>query len=433
MFGGVQQNRNAAQALAGRREPEANVSTFKAEQFHDPFSRFCNQLPSPWATWYPPPMLSLISLLAVIGSTPTSFAAELFGRGDFIRAKAAYAEAAARNPVDADAILGLARIELYENDLDAAATDAKAVLKLRANDEAVNALLKTVEQRRDILASAASLDVPDSGIVLPFVESEPLPAIQLRIDGKPATLVLDTGAPDITLDPDFAKALGLAISGGSEGTFLGGRTARVRHSVVRSIDVGPIALKNVTAAILPSHGFRLFKNRTVDGVVGTPFLSRFLSTIDYPHHRLVLRPRQAATADANATAIPIWLVGDHFIFADGSVNGLANQLFSIDSGGAEAGFVPVAQTVAAAHIKTFPDKAMQGIGGGGSVTIIPILADELCLGPVCRKNVEGGYTPSGSPLSIFPFAASGTITHLFLEHYAVTLDFTRMHLLLVPS
>ena len=92
--------------------------------------------------------------------------------------------AAARNPVDADAILGLARIELYENDVDAAATDAKLVLKLRANDDAAKALLETVEQRRNILASAASFDVPDAGIVLPFVESEPLPAIQLKSTGN---------------------------------------------------------------------------------------------------------------------------------------------------------------------------------------------------------------------------------------------------------
>ena len=378
-------------------------------------------------------MLSLISLLSVIGLTPASSAAELFARGDFIGAKAAYANAAARNPVDADAILGLARIELYENNVDAAAKDAKAVLKLRAYDEAAKALLKTVGQRRNILASAASLDVPDSGIVLAFVESEPLPAIQLQIDGKPATLILDTGAPDVTLDPDFAEALGLAIAGGSEGTFLGGRTAQVRHAVVPSIDIGPIALKNVMVTILPSHGFHLFKDRTVDGVVGTPFLARFLSTIDYPHRRLVLRPRRTATSDASATTIPMWLVGDHFIFADGSVNGLANQLFSIDTGGAGAGFVPVSPMIAAAHIKTFPDKAMQGMGGGGSVTVIPILADELCLGPVCQKNVEGGYTPSGSPLSIFPFDVSGTITHLFLEHYAVTLDFIRMRLMLAPT
>ena len=82
--------------------------------------------------------------------------------------------------------------------------------------------------------------------------------ISVDIDGKPATLVLDTGAPDITLDSDFSKALGLTIAGDSEGTFLGGRTARVRHAVVHSIDVGPISLKNVTASILPSHGFRLF-------------------------------------------------------------------------------------------------------------------------------------------------------------------------------
>ena len=378
-------------------------------------------------------MLSLISLLAVIGLTPDSSAAELFARGDFIRAKAAYADAASRNPVDADAILGLARIELYENDVDAAAKDAKAVLKLRAGDEAAKALLKTVEQRRNILASAASLDVPD---------------VRHRL----GVCRIGTVARDTTPNrretgdarPRYRCARCNARSGLRKGARSGDRRRQRRNvpwrpdgasaaCVVPSIDVGPIALKNVMVTILPSHGFHLFKDRTVDGVVGTPFLARFLSTIDYPHHRLVLRPRRTATSDASATTIPMWLVGDHFIFADGSVNGLANQLFSIDSGGAGAGFVPVSPMIAAAHIKTFPDKAMQGIGGGGSVTVIPILADELCLGPVCQKNVEGGYTPSGSPLSIFPFDVSGTITHLFLEHYAVTLDFIRMRLMLAPT
>ncbi len=378
-------------------------------------------------------MLSLIALIAASGSTPASIAAQFFARGDFTRAKAAYADAASRNPVDADAVLGLARIELYENDVDAASKDAKTVLRLRADDAGAKSVLETVQQRRNVLASSATLDVPDSGIVLPFVESEPLPAIQLKVDGKPATLVLDTGAPDVTLDPDFAKALGLAITGGTEGTFVGGLTAQVQQAVAPTIEVGPIVLKSVKVAILPSHGFALFKDRTVDGVVGTQFLFRFLATIDYPRHRLVLHPRRAAAVDARATTIPMWLVGDHFIFVDGSVNGLANQLFSIDSGGAGAGFVPVRATIDAAHIKTFPKKAMQGMGGAGSVTIVPTLADEVCLGAVCRKNVEGGYTPCGSPLSTFPFEVSGTVTHSFLEHYAVTLDFIRMRLMLVPS
>ncbi|MBV9718078.1 MAG: aspartyl protease family protein [Candidatus Eremiobacteraeota bacterium] len=375
-------------------------------------------------------MFSLICALAVTGTPPASSAAQLFAQGDFIRAKVAYADAASRNPADPEAILGLARIELYENDLDAAAKDAKMVLSLKADDETAKAVLRTVEQRRNILTSADGLGVPDSGIVVPFVESEPLPAIQLEIAGKPATLVLDTGAPDVTLDPDFAKALGLAITGGSQGAFLGGRTAVVRQAVVSSIVVGPIALTNVKVTILPSRGFGLFKDRTVDGIVGTPFLSRFLSTIDYPHHRLLLRPRRAVMANAGGTAVPMWLVGDHFIFAAGKVNGLTNQLFSIDTGGAGAGFVPVQATIAAAHIKTFPDKAMQGMGGGGPVTIVPTLADELCLGPVCQKNVGGGYTPSGSPLSMFPFAVSGTVSHSFLERYAVTFDFTHMRLLM---
>jgi hypothetical protein len=282
-----------------------------------------------------------------------------------------------------------------------------------------------------VVQSAASLAIPRDGIVVPFVESEPLPAVELAIDGKRGTFVVDTGAPDLTLDPEFATSLGLSIGGGEKGTFAGGRTAEVKETVVPQVSVGSITIENVKSAILPSHGFRIYKDRTVDGVVGTVFLSRFLATLDYPHHRLVLRPRATSVApDATAISVPMWLVGDHFIFARGSVNGIANQLFSIDSGGAGAGFMPVASTIAAAHITTFPDKATQGVGGGGPVKIVPTLTDELCVGAACQRSVRGGYSPEGSPLSIFPFAVAGTVSHAFLEQYAVTFDFVRMRMTL---
>jgi hypothetical protein len=207
----------------------------------------------------------------------------------------------------------------------------------------------------------------------------------------------------------------------------------VREALVPKLEVGPISIANIKASILPSRGMRMYRDRQIDGVVGTTFLSRFLSTMDYPRHRLVLRPRVSTMpATSNATTVPMWLVGDHFIFAHGSVNGLDNQLFSIDSGGTGVGFMPVAATIAAAHIETFPDKAFQGMGGGGAVTVIPTVASEVCLGALCQKNVRGGYSPSGSPLSSFPFQAAGTVSHAFLEQYAVTYDFTRMRIVLAP-
>ncbi len=324
--------------------------------------------------------------------------------------------------------LGLAQLNLYENRLDAAASFARSALAADAQNTDAQRVLQTIKDRLDIQSTAASLNVPQSGIVVPFLESDPLPLMRFTVNGRAGNFLLDTGGPDVVLDPGFVSELGLKITRGKTGIFAGGRTAQVGQAIVSDFRVGQRALHGLKVDILPSRQLPFFKNRTIDGVVGTVFLSRFLATIDYPHRRLVLRPRNAAPPPGIATRM--WLVGDHFIFAHGSVNGLQNQLFLIDSGLAGGGFGPEVRTIAAAHIKTFPDRAQTGIGGGGPVKFIPVIADTLCLATACQNDISGMYTPEGSPLTIFPFAAAGTISHTFLRNYAVTLDFSAMNIVL---
>jgi len=354
-----------------------------------------------------------------------------FRNGDFAQAGRAYAAAVARNAKDEAALIGLARVELYRNDLDAASATARRVLAIDAGNADAARILRTIDLRRRLFEQGERISIPDRGAVLPFVESEPLPMIELTIDGRPANCILDTGAPDVVIDPDFAAQAGIAVTGGQVGTFAGGRTATVRQAMLQRLQAGPIELRNITAGVLPSRGISFYRDRRVDCTVGTGFLMRFLSTIDYPRKRLILRRRTEEAANAGAgVSMPMWLAGDHFIFAEGSVNGVGGQLFLVDSGLAGGGFGPEKQTIDAAHVRTFPDRASQGIGGGGAVTFIPVVADELCLSSACQRDIQGAYTPSGSPLAMFPFRPAGTISHTYLEHYAVTLDFLRMQLTL---
>ena len=346
-------------------------------------------------------------------------------------AQTAYARTLRDDPRNGQANLGLARLTLYENRLDDAASYARAALAVDPQSQSAQHVLETVAQRRAIAASAQGLSVPSAGIVVPFEENDPLPLMRFTIDGHAGNFLLDTGGPDVVLDPSFASELGLQVTSGETGVFGGGRTAQMDHAVIPLFQVGALALRGLRAGILPSRRLPLFKGRQVDGVIGTVFLSRFLSTIDYPNRRLVLRPRTAAPPAG--TPVPMWLIGDHFIFARGTVNRLLNQLFLVDSGLAGGGFGPSEQTITAARIKTFPDKASTGMGGGGPVKVIPVLADRLCLATACQDNIGGMFTPGGSPLSIFPFTVAGMISHTYLNHYAVTFDFSAMKIVLSPS
>ncbi|HZZ64645.1 MAG TPA: aspartyl protease family protein [Candidatus Baltobacteraceae bacterium] len=367
-------------------------------------------------------MIAVASMLLALSASGDA----LFAAGNFPAALAAYRQTISQNPKDAPALARIATLELYQNELTPAARDARSVLTIDAKNATATRVLETVQLRQRVAASASSLGIPPEGVTLPFVDSEPLPLIQVEINGHTANCVLDTGAPDIVLDPQFAIQAGMTITGGQMGVFAGGRTAQVRQAVASSVRAGSILLRDVRVGILPSPG-RLFQDRRVDGVVGTMFLSRFLATIDYPHHRLVLRAREGGTG-ADGVRVPMWLVGDHFLFAKGSVNGLGDQLFIVDSGLAGGGFAPEQQTIAAAHVRTFADQASQGIGGAGAVRIIPVIADTLCLSNACQHDVHGVYSPGGSPLRSFPFIISGAVSHTFLEHYAVTLDFERMEI-----
>jgi len=84
----------------------------------------------------------------------------------------------------------------------------------------------------------------------------------------------------------------------------------------------------MTIAAMPGEvvpGLGSIGTTHIDGAIGTSFLDHFLATIDYRRKLLVLRPAsdsaafEADAARRNADLRPMWLVGDHFLFATAHV------------------------------------------------------------------------------------------------------------------
>lgn len=382
-----------------------------------------------------------VFLFALLFAVPTVvFAAvpsgdDLYKAGDFTAAKTAYAAQLEASPNDAAAALGSARIAFYENRLDDAHTLATRALALdTSKNPAIPRLLSQIDARRSVLASAQTLVVPANGVRVPLLATDPLPLVELRVNGHVAHCIIDTGGPDLTLDPQFAKSVGLKpVDSGQTGQFAGNRSLQMQSASGANALIGGISIPNLTVDLIPSWGMGFFPGQRVDGIIGTVFLSRFRATLDYPHHQLILEPRNANPALAtNAIIAPVWLVGDHFIITHGSVNSMENLTLMVDTGFAGGGFVPSESIIATAHVRTFPDKATNGVGGGGEVKLVPATADRLCVAAACQANVPGGYTPGGSPTDGFPFKISATASHIFFEQYALTFDFANMRLIMTP-
>ena len=376
-------------------------------------------------------LLTIGLALASGAATAGDDAGKLFASGDFDAAATAYTAMLQRNSESAAANLALGTIELYRNHL----TNGESLLRKALADTSTAGRaqreLDILSERRGIAGQWQITPATFTAVRVPFVQTDPLPMLQVRIGARAAYFLIDTGAPDIVLDAAFAKELNLKIQSAGVGVFAGGRRAPVQSTMVPSITLGALKIANVPARLLPTRQF-LRGPKRIDGVIGTGLLAHFISTLDYVHGALILR--SLATQDLNlppasfGATEPMWLVGDHFIFARGKINDAPEALFNIDTGLAGGGVQATKAEIDAAHIVLDEAHASSGMGGGGMVKFIPFKA-VVGIGDARVTDVPGIYTPEGDQFGIFPFAVAGTISHGFFRHFVVTFDFTKMQLI----
>jgi len=353
--------------------------------------------------------------------------------GDFVGAAAAYARRLQSNRRDPDANLGIARLDLYTDNLRDALTHARTALAADPSNRAAARLTAQIAQRIEDVAAGYRFSFERGRIDVPFAQVDPLPVIMVTINGRAARLVLDTGAPGLDLSAAFAAKAGVKATAARTGFFAGGRTATVKtEGRVDSLIIGSLAVSGIPAGIAP------VPEPSIDGVVGTNFLYHFLATIDYANGRLILRPKSAsaaferAAAAAGDTVVPMYLVPDHFVFARGRVNAGPEGLFSIDTGGAMIGLDLTKASLLADHVEADASHPLVVMGGGGPVQALPFTANAVSLGGFTVRNVPGVYIAEGNPYRNFPFTVAGRISHEFFRHSSLTFDFSAMKLILSP-
>jgi hypothetical protein len=283
--------------------------------------------------------------------------------------------------------------------------------------------------------------------VIPFVITDPLPVVALSInDCAPVNFFIDTGGEGITLDQAFAKGLGIASVGECAGEYAGGRRGATGHARLERLRLGDIQLSHLPVTLLDLQAIsrQVFAGMPIAGILGTGLLMRFLSTLDYPGQRLVLRrvpaSRDAADAalglDGTQRAFPFWLVDTHLIFAFGALNDLAPALMLIDTGLAGAGFNTSNAIYAEAGVALDWSRAVYGEGGGGSVKGLEVAIAQVRLGSgegASRRTELKGVAMERDH-SLFHhglgFRVEGLISHQFFRDGALTLDFRNMRLIL---
>jgi hypothetical protein len=368
------------------------------------------------------------AFVCALGLAKADTADDAFARGDFAAAEQAYQATLAAAPDDAAALAELSRLRLYQDKRD----EARGLAQRALQADPANAIAKRVISGAAARNAAFAPDVwriamPDGAAEVPFVVTDPLPVVTVQIDGADHLFLIDTGAPDIVLDSDFARELGLKPGGTQTGTFAGGAQAAFEHVVLPAMEIGGVKVEAVPASVLPTRA--MMAGRTIDGIIGTGFLMHFLATLNYAEGVLTLRPRSASAAfEANVSdgqRMPMWLVGDHFLFARGHINDGPEGLFNIDTGLEGAGIQASRAALEAAGVSLDETAVQTGTGGGGPVRFIPFTASAT-LGTLTVADLHGIYTPDGDQYGLFSFAVAGTISHQFFRERTVTFDFDAM-------
>lgn len=400
-----------------------------------------------------------LSALTLRASAQAPTAAEAFHVGDFARARTAFAEAFDREPSNAAAATALGTLALYDNKCSEAQHWLRTALRLEPSNRRAMLLLAESYRRQDNYAAAADqfrtagstaeaelfqsfdkrpyqIEMQGQAVRIPFAVSDPLPVLRMRVNGQSdALFLLDTGAPDVILDPRFAQELRLRPLGSELVTLAGGKQFSA-GAKLGSIAVSGLSVRNLPVRLGPTRNLPFFPGKRIDGIIGTNFLYHFRPTIDYPDAALILRAKETAgglsgkpSAAKYGNVAPFWLAGDHFILTRASLNHIP-KLFLIDSGLTGGAFSATRGTVEQAHIALDESAAKEGIGAGGRVRVIPVVAQRLSIGDAEQQNVGGGYVAGDPMFDIFPFEVGGLISHEYLKHYAVTLDFDAMTLTL---
>jgi predicted aspartyl protease/Flp pilus assembly protein TadD len=343
--------------------------------------------------------------------------------------------AAYLDPDEPDYIFNLgqvaARSERYKEAADAYETFLRIAPKTdadrRARIRGLIDFLRYLGQQGNLLSVGG-----DDAVTVPFELVNSRPVVNVRVNGspKPLRFVVDTGAGMCVLSDVAAEKMGvkpvarggMARAVGGEGRF------EIVYGFLQTLHVGEAKVERV-----PVYIRRFFNEQEqVDGYIGLSVLSKYMTTVDYGGHQMILlredEAKRAAALPAPPKSIefPIRTTSSGFWSGEVTFDGLEKPAnFIIDTGAsisvvskalaARAGFDRYAQ---AGYIKVYG-------AAGMADNIQTLLLPRLGLGNYTWQNIYAAVLDMEALNETAGFEQTGIVGGNILRRYRVTFDFVR--------
>ena len=268
---------------------------------------------------------------------------------------------------------------------------------------------------------------------VPFDTDDGEIGLDLRLNGQPARVFLDSGASGIALSQQTATRLGLKSSGFLEARGYGGSTD-LHPVLVSRVEVpGAVQLTDVTAiAIDLPDALNSYFTRPISGFVGYDLLAHFVVRLDFAHKKLTfLRPDTFHPTAQDGVALPLELDND-VPSVVAQLDALPPQRFLIDTGD-EAALRLYSPFVAQYGLdKKYPHGLLTAGGGIGGVSRSRVTrTGSLKVAGVTLRGVPTDF--SLDPKGGASLVNAGSLGVSLLSRFVVTFDYPHSRVFFAPT
>jgi predicted aspartyl protease len=276
---------------------------------------------------------------------------------------------------------------------------------------------------------------------IPFqLGSDRRPYIKVKVNGRDALFVIDTGSGFTVISEEAAKRLGVSeISRGGNSQGVGGTGKfEIVYGLIRSINLSDLKVRLIPCFIRPFHGSKERpEEERADGFIGLSILSHFITELDYQESRMRLDRNLERAAPAAAlpdtTVIPFRTTQNGLISIETVFEGNNTVNAILDSGASST-----AISVAAVERLKMRDQIIKGqtanvIGAAGITNNVEMLFIRNCrVADLMQNNMRALVLDFAAINETSGFEQSGILGGDFLRHFRVTIDFPRTQVRFQP-
>jgi hypothetical protein len=140
---------------------------------------------------------------------------------------------------------------------------------------------------------------------IPFELRGDYALIHATINGRPATLILDSGSGAMVLGDGFAAQAGIKVVPFITARAEGQTTSRVQIGIARTVQIGAATLSNVRVAIVPFGNISLKIGSEVVGTLGYELFQNYVVSLDYNSRTMTLTDPAKFSYEGNGVVLPI--------------------------------------------------------------------------------------------------------------------------------